>query len=93
MIYFRNHSEWDERSEGQVPSIEENQLTAPNTATHRFLCDVHRPTGRRASATGEDSGECGDLTASPPPDGEAEKGSGVEARGRDLGAISKTGKR
>ncbi len=95
-FYFYN-SEWDERGEGQnASSSEDQQLTVCTTTTRRFLCDVHRPMGKgdsSAAAAANGGGDGGDLNASPPVDGEAEKMSGEEVGRRDLGAISKTGKR
>jgi hypothetical protein len=46
-----------------------------------------------AAAVGVKCVDGGDLNASLPADGEADKLSGEEAGKRDLGAISKTGKR
>jgi hypothetical protein len=78
-------------------SSEDQQLTVCTTTTRRFLCDVHRPMGRgdsSAAAAADGGGDGGDLNASPPlADGEADKLSGEEGGRRDLGAISKTGKR
>jgi hypothetical protein len=91
------YSEWDERGEGQIAntSSEDQQLTVCTTTTRRFLCDVHRPIGRgdssSAGAAADGGGDGGDLNASPPAEGD--KLSGEEGGRRDLGAISKTGKR
>jgi hypothetical protein len=97
-IYFYIYSEWDERGEDQIAntSSEDQQLTVCTTTTRRFLCDVHRPMGKgdsSSAAAADVGGDGGDLNASPPANGEAEKMSGEEAGRRDLGAISKTGKR
>ncbi len=98
IIYFHFYnSEWDERGEGQIAnSSEDQQLTVCTTTTRRFLCDVHRPMGREdsSSAAAAAGGDGGDLNASSPlAEGEADKLSGEEGGRRDLGAISKTGKR
>jgi hypothetical protein len=100
-IFFHfSYSEWDERGEGQIANSSEDQkqLTVCTTTTRRFLCDVHRPsTGRgdsSAAATADVGGDGGDLNASPPAaDGDTDKLSGEEGGRRELGAISKTGKR
>ena len=94
----RARSEWDERSDGQAaPAGEQLSATSTTTTTRRFLCDVHRPvsSGRKNTAEPSDpssDAQPGDALTAGSGSG-AMEGEGGEGERRNLGAISKTGKR
>ena len=90
---MRARSEWDERSDGQAaPAGEQLSATSTTTTTRRFLCDVHRPVSSAEPSDPSSDAQPGDALTAGSGSG-AMEGEGGEGERRNLGAISKTGKR